>query len=147
MREQIDGLQTESAARCRQIAALDETLVAGSFDDCPPFLSDDATVRAFQRIIRETEGETDRAAPDHDRLNTAAAVARERLRMKFEAMRDQLVREADDLDAQAEELKVRLHAQSVEVERLDWQVRQQLQDRSISATASDASSGPGGGPP
>ena len=147
MREQIDGLQTESAARRRQVAALDETLIAGSFDDCPSFLSEDATVRAFQRIIREAEGETDRAAPDHDRLNMAAAVARERLRTKFEAMRDQLVRVADDLDARAEELKARLHTQTAEVERLDWQVRQMLLDRSGSATTDGASPARGGGSP
>ena len=135
MREQLATLQTEAATRRREIAALDAMLAADSFTECPPFLSEDITVRALQQIIREAASATGPDASDHDRLNTAATVARERLRSKLEVRCDQLSREAADLNTQSEDLRQRLRIQSEEIDRLDRQVREELQNRSSSPAA------------
>jgi len=135
MREQLATLQTEGATRRQQVAALDAMLAADSFTECPPFLSEDTAVRAFQKIIREAASATRHDESDHDRLNTAATVARERLRIKLEVRRDQLSREAADLNTRSEDLRQRLRIQSEEVERLDRQVREELQNRSASPAA------------
>jgi septal ring factor EnvC (AmiA/AmiB activator) len=130
LREQLATLQTEGSARRREVAALNDMLAADSFTECPSFLSEDTTVRALQKIIREAAGAADSGAPDYNRLHTAATVARERLRTRLEVLRDQLSREADDLSAQSEDLRQRLLIQSEEAERLDRQVREELRDRS-----------------
>ena len=132
VREQLATLQTEGATRRQQIAALDAMLAADSFTECPPFLSEDTTVRALQQIIREAASATSPDESDHDRLNTAATVARERLRGKLEVRRDQLSRETADLNTQSEDLRQRLRIQSEEIDRLDRQVREELQNRSSS---------------
>jgi hypothetical protein len=135
VREQLATLQTEGATRRQQIAALDAMLAADSFTECPSFLSEDTTVRAFQKIIREAASATGPDESDHDRLNTAATVARERLRGKLEVRRDQLSREAADLNTQSEDLRQRLRIQSEEIDLLDRQVREELQNRSSSPAA------------
>jgi len=135
VREQLATLQAEGATRRQQIAALDAMLAADSFTECPPFLSEDTTVRALQKIIREAASATGPDESDHDRLNTSATVARERLRRKLEVRRDQLSREAADLNTQAEDLRQRLRIQSEEIDHLDRQVREELRNRSSSPPA------------
>jgi chromosome segregation ATPase len=128
-RQQLVSLQTEAAARRGRVAALDEMLATDSLAECPPFLRDDTTVRALQKIVREAADSTAAGTPGHDRLDTAASVARERLRSKLDALRDQLGREAADLDAQAETLRQRLQILTGEVEQLQRDIRRELQGR------------------
>lgn len=137
LQEQVNGLrqelvaaQTEAASRRSRIAAIDEMLATASLTDCPPFLRDDTTVRALQKIIREAADAPAAAAVDPERLSTAASVARERLRSRLEALRGQLAREVSDLDAQAEALRQRLHLVSSEVERIQRDIHRKLQGRS-----------------
>jgi len=128
-RRQLVSLQTEAAARRGRIAAIDEMLATDSLAECPPFLRDDTTVRALQKIVREAADSPGEGAAGRDRLGIAASVARERLRSKLDALRDPLVREAADLDKQAEALRQRLQLLAGEVEQLQREIYRELQGR------------------
>jgi hypothetical protein len=126
-RQQLVTLQTEAATRRGQVAAINEMLVTDSLSECPPFLRDDSTLRALQKIVREAAESTASGDAGHDRLNTAASVARERLRSKLDALREVLAREAADLDTQAEALRQRLHQLAGEVEQIQRDIHRELQ--------------------
>jgi len=126
-RQQLVSLQTEAAARRGRIAAIDEMLATDCLAECPPFLRDDTTVRALQKIVREA-AESPRDGPaGRDRLDIAASVARERLRSRLDALRSQLAREAADFDKQAEALRQRLQLLGGEIEQLQREIHRELQ--------------------
>ena len=128
-RQQLVTLQTDAAARRGRIAAVDEMLASDSMAECPPFLRDDTTVRALQKIVREAADSSGDGAARRDRLDIAASVARERLRSKLDALRDQLAAEAADLDKQAEALRQRLQLLADEAEQLQREIHRALQGR------------------
>jgi hypothetical protein len=127
LREQMAAVQAEATDRHERLAAIDGLLCDESYTECPPFLQEDTTFRALQKIVREAAGSPTPAAGGEERLSTAAAVARERLRAKLELMRDQLTQEASDLDTQTDLLRLRLHSQAEEVEHLQALMQDQLQ--------------------
>jgi len=128
-REQLAAVQNEAVSRRQQVATLDAMLADDTLTQCPGFLQDETTVRALQKIIREAAAAPDLAAPGQNQLNTAAAVAHERLRRKLEILRDQLLQDAARLEMQAESLRQQLHLQMEEIELLQRQVHRQLQSR------------------
>jgi hypothetical protein len=139
-RQQLVSLQTDAAARRGRVAAINEMLTTDSLTECPPFLRDDTTMRALQKIVREAAESTVAGDAGRDRLNTAASVARERLRSKLDALRDQLAREAADLDIQAEALRQRLHQLGGEVEQIQREIQREIQSRSGRPTEPGGSS-------
>ncbi len=138
VREQLAAVQTEADDRRQRIAAIDALLSEDGYAECPAFLQEDNTVRALQKIIREAAGATRPDSSGEERLSTAAAVARERLRSKLSVMRDQFLEEAADQDAQAEVLRQQVRQQTEEVEYLQRVMQQEL-DRSTSAAATPPS--------
>lgn len=124
IRRQLAAIQNETSLRRERVATLEKMLADDTLTQAPAFLCEDTTVRALQQIIREA---SDPAAPDQDRLSTAAAVARQRLRQKLESLRDQWIREVADRTTEADMHRERLHLQTQELERLQRQVHQQLQ--------------------
>jgi hypothetical protein len=135
LREKLSAIQTESDDRRVRIAAIDAMLAEDAYVDCPPFLQEDSTVRALQKIICEAGSVTPYG---EERLSTAAAVARERLRSKFQALRDQYSEEADNLDEQAGALNQRVHTEVIEVEHLQQVIREELEHTAASTTATSA---------
>jgi hypothetical protein len=129
LREQLTDLRTEAGERRDHIAVINEMLIGDSYAECPPFLQEDTTFRALQRIIREASGTSGFPDSGEKQLDTAAAVARERLRGKMELLRDQLKREAADLDARAEATRRQLGIQSEEAERLQQLMQEELNRR------------------
>jgi chromosome segregation ATPase len=138
MREELAGLQTQIASWHQQIALLDEMLARDALTECPAFLREETTVRALQKIIREADSSPATTAATQDRLSTAAGVARERLRSKLEALRDQLQTQVADLETQADALRLRTHLQSQEVEYRQRQVQRELQEQARSQNPSDS---------
>jgi len=128
-RRRLVALQSEVASKRQQMATLDAMLAADRLTDCPAFLRKQTTVRALQKIIREAADSGVTEAADQNRLDTAAAVARERLRRKFEAIRSQLADEVGHLDAQAAALRKQLRLETADLERLRRRVERQLQGR------------------
>lgn len=136
-REQFTALAAR-AADCRQhVAALDDMLASGRLTECPVFLREETTVRALQKIIREASGSEAAGQPAESQLSTAGAVARERLRARLEALRDQLRAETATLDARTEALRLELDLQATQIEALQGNVLERLQgharDRSAPA--------------
>ena len=126
-RERLAALQTDSSVRRDRIAALDEMLAADCLTPCPDFLREETTVRALQKIIREAADSAGPPTTVQTPLHTAATVARERLRTKFQVLRGQLVQEINALETQADSLRNSLHLQTDELERLQRQANRQLQ--------------------
>jgi hypothetical protein len=135
-REQLAAVQTQTALRQERIATLDEMLTSDSLTDCPPFLRQETTVRALQKIIREASDGP--AGGDQNRLNTAATVAHERLRQKLEVLRSQLVQELGNLEARSETLRQCLRLQTEELELLERQIRRQSQTKALRMLTRDA---------
>ena len=135
IRRQLAAIQNETSLRRERVATIEKMLADDTLTQAPVFLCEDTTVRALQQIIREA---SDPAAPDQDRLSTAAAVARQRLRQKLESLRDQWVREVADRTTEADMHRERLHLQTQELERLQRQVHQQLQPPSGPAASEPA---------
>jgi len=130
-REQLASVQTETSIRQERVTVLDEMLASDSLTDCPGFLKDETTVRALQKIIREAS-DTSRPSEDNpSRLNTAATVARERLRQKLNGLRDQLNQELGKLESQAGVLRQQLRAQTEALDVLQRQIRRQDQSRAV----------------
>ena len=127
IRDQLAAIQNDVTVRREQAAAIDEMLSAGRLTDCPPFLQEDTTVRALQKIIREATASDGPETTVQGPLSTAAAVARQRLRRKLEVLRDQRLQESAGLDAQAETLRAQLRLQTQELQRLQNEVQRQLQ--------------------
>jgi len=128
-RGQLAAVQTETAVRRERIAALDEMLASDSLTDCPGFLRDETTVRALQKVIREASDSSRPLDDGQSRLNTAATVARERLRQKLEGLRHQLTQELARLEAQGETLRQKLRTQTEELDLLQRQIHRQSQSR------------------
>jgi chromosome segregation ATPase len=130
-REQLASVQTETSIQQERVTVLDEMLASDSLTDCPGFLKDETTVRALQKIIREAS-DTSRPSEDNpSRLNTAATVARERLRQKLNGLRDQLNQELGKLESQAGVLRQQLRAQTEALDVLQRQIRRQGQSRAV----------------
>ena len=129
-RGRLSVLQKDVGARRQHVATLDAMLASDRLTDCPAFLRQQTTVRALQKIIREAADSPRPERGDQSLLSTAAAVARERLRGKLTMLRHQLLEEIADLESQTATLRQRLHLQTTELQRLQRQVRQDLQSRS-----------------
>jgi hypothetical protein len=130
-REQLASVQTESSIRQERVAVLDEMLATDSLTDCPGFLKDETTVRALQKIIREAADTSHPADDNPSRLNTAATVARERLRQKLNGLRDRLNQELGKLESQAQVLRQQLRAQTEALDVLQRQIHRQSQSRAV----------------
>jgi len=128
-RRRLATLQSDAAAKRQHVTVLDAMLASNRLTDGPAFLQQETTVRALQKIIREAADTGAGEAADQNRLDTAAAVARERLRQKLEAIRSQLADDIASIETRAAALRQHLHLQTTELERLQRQVRQQLQSR------------------
>lgn len=134
-REQLAAVQAEAVAIQEQVAILDEMLLTDRLTFCPDFLRDQTTVRALQKIMREAADTAPPQAADQNNLSTAAAVARERLRAKLEALRDQLADRTTALDQQAADLRQRLLLETTELQQLQRKVDLELQSRAASRAA------------
>jgi hypothetical protein len=122
----LADLRTDIATRQHQTRTLEEMLAGGRLTDCPPFLRENTTVRALQKIIREAGGAAQTDTGRDPRLTTAAVVARERLRAKLLALRDQLDREAADLEAQATVLRQQQRLQETAADEMRRRIEEQL---------------------
>ena len=125
----LAAVQAELAAKHQQILTLDEMLDTGRLTECPPFLRDETTVRALQKIIREAGGPAQADAGQGSRLGTAAVIARERLRAKLSTIRSQLDREALDLEDRASALRHEQQLQEADLRQLRRQIDQRLDTR------------------
>ena len=137
-RRRLAALQGDVAAKRQQRNTLDAMLATNRLTDCPAFLRGQTTVRALQKIIREATDTGVTEAADQSRLNTAAAVARERLRRKLEAIHSQLAEDIDRLEAQAATTRGQLHFQTAELQRLRRRVQRQLQSQTPGPQSSPA---------
>ena len=143
----LADLGAEVAAKRQQGRTLGDMLDGGRLTECPGFLRDKTTVRALQKILGEAGRPAQAEGGRRSQLTTAAAVARERLRAKLSALRDQLAREVADLEARATTLRQQRHLQEADLQRLRRQIDQRLDGRSPHRTApSDPvdDTGPGG---
>jgi len=121
-RQALADLAAAAARKREQADVLRALRQADQLTECPPFLHEDATVRALQQIIREADGATPAGDDRQARLAAAAAVARERLRTRLTALHDQLRDEVQDLEDRAAALGQRLRIESRDLERLRQQV-------------------------
>ncbi len=137
-RRHLAALQTDVSAKRQQVRTLDAMLASDRLTDSPAFLRQQTTVRALQKIIREAADSGVAEAADQNRLNTAAAVARERLRRKLKALRSQLTDDIGRLQTRAAALRQQLHLQTAELQRLRRQVQRQLGSRSSGRQSSPA---------
>jgi len=137
-RRRLAALQGAVASKRQQAATLGAMLASDRLTDCPAFLRKQTTVRALQKIIREATDTGMTEAADENRLDTAAAVARERLRRKLEAIRSEWADDITRLDARAAALRKQLHLETSELERLRREVRRQLQGRTPARPAAPA---------
>ena len=128
-RRRLAALQSDVSAKRQQARTLDAMLASNRLTDCPAFLRQQTTVRALQKIIREAADSGIAEAADQNRLNTAAAVARERLRRKLEALRSQLTEDISRLQTRTAALRQQLHLQTAELQRLRRRVERQLHSR------------------
>ena len=133
----LADLRTEAADKREQIRTLEAMLTTGRLTDSPHFLHSQTTVHALQKIIREAAGSTFVDADREARLNTAAVVARERLRAKLAALADELKQNLAEIDRQAATLRQHLRLQSTSLERLRRQIQERLNPPS-GAAATDA---------
>jgi len=131
----LADLGAEVAAKRRQVRTLGEMLDAGRLTECPGFLRDKTTVRALQKILHEAARPAQAEGGRRSRLTTTAAIARERLRAKLSALRDQLAREVADLEARAATLRQQQRLQEADLQRLRRQINRRLDGCSPSPTA------------
>jgi hypothetical protein len=124
VREQLAAAQADLALRRERAATLAEMLATDSLAECPPFLREDTTVRALQKIIRDAAAAQGPLVSDLGSMNTAATVARERLRNKIEALRDEMGQELLGMETKIEGLRRQLRLATDEMENL-LQKRQQ----------------------
>lgn len=134
----LAALQSDVAAKRQQRNTLDAMLATNRLTDSPAFLRGQTTVRALQKIIREATDTGVTEAADQSRLNTAAAVARERLRRKLEAIHSELAEDIDRLEARAAATRHQLHFQTAELQRLRRRVQRQLQSQTPGPQSSPA---------
>jgi len=134
----LAALQSDVAAKRQQRNTLDAMLATNRLTDSPAFLRGQTTVRALQKIIREATDTGVTEAADQSHLNTAAAVARERLRRKLEAIHSQLAEDIDRLEAQAATTRGQLHLQTAELQRLRRRVQRQLHSQTPGPQSSPA---------
>lgn len=132
-REQLAAVQARATAKRENVTTLNRMLAEDSLTQCPAFLRDETTVRALQQVIREAAASANPASSGNGSLNTAASVARERLRLKLETLRDQLLQEVRETEAEAEALRQHLRGDSEELDRLRRQVNEPLQSRTEAA--------------
>jgi hypothetical protein len=133
--EEADALRGRLAAAEADIAehraraeALGDMLSADRLTLCPPFLQAETTVRALQKIIIEAASPAPASGGD-ERLSTAAVVARQRLRRKLEALRDEASQAMADAQTHADALRSALHVKASELQRARQNAAVQLQSR------------------
>ena len=135
IRRRLADLQVKIADRRRHLRTLDEMLAGGRLTACPPVLRDETTVRALQKIIREAEEPAQAEDGRRSRLATAATIARERLRARLSALREQFAREVADLETGAEALRHERRLQEAGLRRLRRKVSERLDGRSAQPAA------------
>lgn len=129
LREQLTALQADLTERRHRVATLADMLAADRLTDSPGFLASEATVRALQQIIREAADAPGGAASGRGSLDTAATVARERLRTRLQGLHDQTAKEAAALETRTDALRAELRLKTDELQRRQRQVNDQLQGR------------------
>lgn len=132
LRQQLATAQAQAEVARDHAGALDSMLSGNMLTPTPGFLRDETTVRALQGIIREAAGSEGPAKGSQDRIDTAATIARERLKQKLETLRDNLQQEATCLETQAEDLQERIRNQSAEMETLQAGINRHLKAKSQS---------------
>jgi hypothetical protein len=135
----LADLRTDIATRRHQTRTLEEMLAGGRLTDCPPFLRENTTVLALQKIIREAGGAAQADAGRDPRLTTAAVVARERLRAKLLALHDQLDGEVADLEARAAVLRQKQRLQETAADEMRRRIEERLDGRTDGPHAQPAS--------
>jgi hypothetical protein len=139
LREQLAATQTQADVLLERVATLDAMLAGGSLTQCPVFLQEETTVRALQGIIREavaSEGPGSGSEPN--RLDTAAAIARDRLRRRLEMLRDDLRQQAVALADEASGLRRRIREQAAEIESIQARINHRLRAGPDAAAPSPA---------
>jgi len=125
MREQLATTQKQVDQLAERTGTLDAMLAGNSLTQCPVFLQDESTVRALQGIIREAiASETPGTAPNG--LDTAATIARSRLRRRLEMIREDLLQQSTALQQQAETLRGHIREKTTEIEAVEKQIRRRL---------------------
>jgi len=114
----LADLAAATARKRDQAETLRHMREANRLTECPPFLHEDATVRALQKVIREADRPVPAGDDGQARMAAAAAVARERLRARLAALERQLRDEISNLEDRAAALRQRLHLESRDLERL-----------------------------
>jgi chaperonin cofactor prefoldin len=132
LRQQLATVQAQATVARDHASTLGSMLAGNSLTQTPVFLQDESTVRALQGIIREAAGPESPGRTTEDNLGTAATIARERLRQKFETLRENLDQQATRLETQADELLDRIRSQSAEMEALETDINRRLQAKSAS---------------
>jgi hypothetical protein len=117
IRRRLAALAAEAVARRDEIRTLDRMLSTGPLTECPPFLRDEAGVTALQKVLREAAGATQAGDDERTRLHTAAAVARERLRARLAALRNDRLHQVSDLEREVASLRQELHLLSPNLPR------------------------------
>ena len=125
--------QAQSKKLRQQIADLDSMLANGNFLRCPTFLWEDAAVRALQQVVREATENHSLSEASRSRLETAAMIARQRLRSKLGALRENMVQSANRLDEETEALRAEIQSESQRENSLHQRLTEQLKLRAEAA--------------
>ena len=127
LREQLAGTQGQTDLLHERAATLEAMLAGDSLTQCPVFLQEETTVRALQGIIREAVASD---APGNDagvnRLDTAATIARSRLRRRLEMLREDRQQQALGLEDLACDLRGRIRQQAAELESFQSRINRHL---------------------
>jgi hypothetical protein len=115
-RGRLAKAETEAVLLRDRAATLDRMLAEDSLTDCPLFLQGETTVRALQGILREAADGTD----------TAAVIARQRLRRRLTMLRDQMAQDADDREPEAKALHGQFRRQADDLEALQQSLMSRL---------------------
>jgi len=138
--------QAQSTKLRQHIADLDAMLANGDFLRCPTFLWEDAAVRALQQVVREATENRSLSEANRSRLETAAMIARQRLRSKFGALRENMVQSAKRLDEETEALRAEIQSESQREDSLHQRLTEQLKLRAETAPPTAYARLPGSGP-
>jgi len=101
----------------QQIATLDRMRYGGDLTRCPSFLQDNTTIRALQRLMREAKNEPMLWRRKGSKLQTAAAVARERIRAKLRVLQEQKAESLKILRVRIANLREQARAKAREAEK------------------------------
>ena len=138
--------QARSTKLRQHIADLDSILTNEDFLRCPTFLWEDVAVRALQQVVREATENRSLSEANRSRLETAAMIARQRLRSKLGALRENMVQSANRLDEETEALQAAIQSESQRENSLHQRLTEQLKLRADAAPPTAYARLPGSGP-